>query len=92
MHRLNRFQVDMLDRLKDDLNRLRISHTEEVVGGQSEYAAKLCFNGFEVWIYEEGANVIGPETDNRFEIYDYESLDALGLSVAEFVATTLARA
>jgi hypothetical protein len=29
---------------------------------------KVMFGRYELWIYEDGANVLGPSTDKRFEI------------------------
>jgi hypothetical protein len=46
---------------------------------------KVTFGNYELWIYEDGANVIGPLIDKRFEIYDYDDLDHLRQSVLAFL-------
>ena len=42
---------------------------------------KVTFGRYELWIYEDGANVLGPSIDKRFEIYDFDNLDHLKQSV-----------
>jgi hypothetical protein len=50
---------------------------------------KVAFGRYELWIYEDGANVLGPSTDERFEIYDFDDLDHLKQSVLAFLAKLL---
>lgn len=46
---------------------------------------KVTFGRYELWIYEDGANVLGPSIDRRFEIYDFANLEKLGQSVLSFL-------
>lgn len=50
-------------------------------------SVKFSFEGFELWIYPDGANVLGPSVDRRFEIYDFDSLDHMKQVVLAYVAT-----
>jgi hypothetical protein len=50
---------------------------------------KVTFGRYELWIYEDGANVLGPSTDERFEIYDFDDLDDLRQSVLAFLVKRL---
>jgi hypothetical protein len=52
---------------------------------------KVTFGRYELWIYDDGANVLGPSTDKRFEIYDFDNLDHLKKSVLAFLASLSAR-
>jgi hypothetical protein len=44
---------------------------------------------YEIWIYPDGANVLGGKVDKRFEIYDYRSLDDLQSALLKFVGELL---
>jgi hypothetical protein len=44
---------------------------------------------YELWIYEDGANVLGPSIDKRFEVYDFDNLDLLKRSVPAFLEKLL---
>jgi hypothetical protein len=46
---------------------------------------KVTFGCYELWIYEDGANVLGPSIDRRFEAPDFANLDALKRAVLVFL-------
>ena len=48
---------------------------------------KVTFGRYELWIYEDGANLLGPLIDKRFEIYDFDDLDHLKQSVLASLKT-----
>jgi hypothetical protein len=50
---------------------------------------RVTFERYELWIYEDGANVLGPSIDKRFEIYDFDNLDHLKHSVLAFLESLL---
>lgn len=50
---------------------------------------KVTFGPYELWIYEDGANVLGPSIDKRFEVYDFDNLDLLKQSVLAFLEKLL---
>ncbi len=88
---LNPFQLDAQERLKEILNRSGISAVFEVGGGPREYGIKVSVGEYESWIYPDGADVIGPGMDKRFEIYDFDSLDELKMAYLEFVESIVGR-
>lgn len=59
--------------------------TFEIVGD----ARKISCNGCEFWVYPDGAGVLGPSVDKRFEIYDYDSLRALQAAYLVFIRDLL---
>ncbi|WP_291868097.1 hypothetical protein [Bradyrhizobium sp.] len=81
------FQTD----LREGALRLlgNVAVVTEPVGPERDI--KLTFGRYERWIYEGGANVLGPSTDKRFEIYDFDDLDHLKTSVLAFPASLSAR-
>lgn len=50
----------------------------------NELAIKLTVSGYELWVYADGANVLGDNVDKRFEISDYNSLADLQSGLLEF--------
>jgi hypothetical protein len=48
---------------------------------------KVTFGQHELWIYEDGANVLGPSLDRRFEIEDFDDLDHLKQAVLTFLGS-----
>jgi len=55
----------------------------------NELAVKAAAGNYEIWIYPDGANVIGGKVDKRFEIYDHVSLDDLQKAFLKFVGELL---
>ncbi len=74
---LNEFQQSTREKLEALLRRKGLAGQFGSGGGPSEFALTLVVSGFESWIYPDGAGILGAEVDERFEIYDYDSLDAL---------------
>ncbi|BBB99032.1 hypothetical protein ABIF38_005576 [Bradyrhizobium japonicum] len=50
---------------------------------------RVTFGRYELWIYEDGANVLGPSLDKRFEVYDFDDLDHLKHSALAFLEKLL---
>jgi hypothetical protein len=45
----------------------------------------------EVWIYEDGANILSVKRDDRYEIVDYDSIEDLETVLKEDLRRALAR-
>lgn len=52
----------------------------------AENDTKVTFGPFELWIYEDGANLLGPDIDRRFERPDFNTLEDLRISVLALVS------
>jgi hypothetical protein len=69
---------------------MRLENVE--VTGETETCirASLGGSGIEVFVYEDGAGILGPGLDRRFELDDFATLDALRqafvLEAAEWAA------
>ena len=55
----------------------------------AEGARKISADPYIFWIYVDGANVIGPKLDKRFEWQDYKNLDTLQEDFLRFVQRLL---
>jgi hypothetical protein len=55
-----------------------------VSDGPNEFFYEIHCQPYSAWIYDDGANLSGPGLDERFEIYDYDSLDDLEVACSEF--------
>jgi hypothetical protein len=75
--KLNDFQLTAQESLRQIFDGAGVVASFEIGGGPDEFAAKISFGQFETWIYPDGADVGGPGVDERFEIYDFDSLDDL---------------
>jgi hypothetical protein len=91
---INHFQDDTQQRLRTILAEKRQSGRFEIVElppepfgtlKTNELAVKATAGNYEIWIYPDGANVIGGQIDKRFEIYDYGSLNDLQSALLKFV-------
>jgi len=88
---LNSFQLDAQERLKEIFKRSNLNAAFEIGGGPNEYGIKVSIGKYESWIHPDGADVIGPDLDKRFEIYDFNSLDDLKVAYLEFVESIVGR-
>ena len=75
--RLNEFQQTTREKLEALLRRKGLAGQFGFGGGPSEFALILVVSRLESWIYPDGAGILGDGVDKRFEIYDYDSLEAL---------------
>jgi hypothetical protein len=96
--RVNRFQNDTQQKLRTILTEKRQAGRFEIVelppepfgtSDTNELAVKATVGTYEIWIYPDGANVLGGKVDKRFEIYDYRSLDDLQSALLKFVGELL---
>lgn len=53
--------------------------------GPEESFFEIAFPPYTAWIYEDEAQLSGPGLDQRFEFYDYGSLDELEAAYSAFV-------
>jgi hypothetical protein len=74
---LNDFQRSTLDRLQPVLLEHGPVPAVEIRRGPEESDAVVKWRRLEFWIYPDGANVHGDGVDERLEICDFDSLDAL---------------
>jgi hypothetical protein len=88
---LNDFQKTTEVRLRGLLTIRRVVGEFSVGGGPKEYAVKVIIGPYVSWIYPDGADVIGQGIDERFEIYDYDSLEQLQGVYLKFVDELLIR-
>lgn len=65
----------------------RETKSETNLGAEND--TKVTFDPLELWIYEDGANLLGEGVDRRFEAPDFNSLDDLRLSVLAFLSTLI---
>ncbi len=58
-------------------------------GPSSPNDVKVTFGRYELWIYEDGANILGPSIDQRFEEPDFANLEELHQAVLVFLERLL---
>jgi len=80
---LTDFQKDCLKRAEEVISLMhRKLEDIRVLGITETYIhAKIAATPIEIWIYEDGAEISGPEIDDRLERQDFESLAEL---ISEF--------
>jgi hypothetical protein len=89
---MNDFQISLRDEIQRILNEARISSIARPVSDPLQVgdALQIEFGQFALWIYADGANVEGPQTDKRFELPDFDGLDELRHSCVRFVELVVA--
>lgn len=88
---LTDFQMGTERQLADRLKGRGIELSGRQVEGSTDPAIKGMVDGIRIWIYPEGACVIGRGTDRVFEKVDYSTLDELGSAFIEKVDEILNR-
>jgi hypothetical protein len=91
MEQLNEFQKLTETELKKLLSQIGCNGQFELAGGPREFALKVATGKYTSWIYPDGAGVLGGDVDERFEIFDYESLAALQDAYLTFLKDLLSR-
>jgi hypothetical protein len=84
---LTKFQRHCLESLRRIFVELRIDATEEIKGRDETYlrfALSSRGHSFEIYVYEDGADLGIDGKDTAFEIQDYDSIDELA---ADFLMT-----
>jgi hypothetical protein len=76
---LNDFQLATERALAEALDGRGIRLENVEVTGETETCirASLGGSGLEVFVYEDGAGILGPSLDRRFEVEDFAGLEAL---------------
>ena len=78
---LSDFQVEVWSKLRTSLNDTPVQVSSEVVQGRTEDYVKVSVGtDLTFWLYRNGAGILGPRIDDRFEWQDFESLDELGIA------------
>jgi len=90
---MNRFQLDLTKELIEMLSPVALGDVVVAIAkGPREVTleAKLVSRDIAFWIYEDGASILGKETDVRFEAESYESASALAAAFLRGVDRVLA--
>lgn len=77
MDKINDFQKETERMLRDVLVSKGIDAEFAIAGGPREFGVRIAFGGYVCWIYPDGADVGGINTDERFEKMDFNSLSDL---------------
>lgn len=89
---LNEFQTGTSEKIVELLKAKGRAFTDELYNGPgTEHSVRIESQALTFWIYIDGAEVLGPILDERFEIYDYRSLDELRNAFLQFSEDVLSK-
>ena len=76
---LNAFQIETERTLVSQLRSRGLAFDESEVSGETEsfVHARIAGTRVEVFVYEDGAGIYGPDLEWRFDLEEFEDLDAL---------------
>lgn len=80
----NPFQESLKSQIEELLAKHGLPADTKVHERLGEFFYEICFQPYSAWIYSDGAGLSGPDLDQRFEIYDYDSLDDLAAAYFSF--------
>lgn len=75
---LGSFQIEVWSKLSTLFNGREVQAFDEVIHGRTEDYVKISIDDLTLWLYHDGAGILGPGIDDRFEWQDYQSLNELG--------------
>lgn len=74
---LTDFQRSCDEAVHELLQQVGVSFEREYLEGRTEEMVRYTVGDLKAWIYEDGAEIQGPDIDHRFERYDFKSLSEL---------------
>ena len=80
-----KFQVQMHYDAMQLLTERQITFQNETEERSTDTALKLTFRDVALWIFKDGVNVVGGESDRAFEAEDFKNLETLKTECLDYL-------
>jgi len=80
MRQLNEYQTGTRDQLIRLLSELRVKPDHMNISGVQEATLEMAADGVRIWVYPDGACLVGNGVDRVYEQWDYKDLAALRMA------------